>query len=152
MKAINTTDIITGAISQALETMTFLDAMVADGEDETQTPSTIVTAKIDFSGPINGTIQILAGLDFARTAAENISNQDDLTEEQCIDAIKELANVTCGLVLPVAIGSQVDVFDVTVPQSSCTQDQSHWEQFVAQDDVVLLDVEGWPLATKLTVN
>lgn len=150
MEAIETTNIVTEAMSQALEKMAFLDAEPTD--EKPQTPSITITAEINFSGPIKGTIRTAVGIEFARTLAENISGMEELTEEQCIDAVQELVNVTCGLVLPMIATSEADVFDLTVPHLTRSEEREHWNDFIEEKDVTVLDVEGQPVATRLIIN
>ncbi len=149
MSTINTVNILTEAVSKALERMAFLDVIGFEGACEA--PSEMVFTEINFTGPLNGTIRAAAAMDFAKVLAENISGLGALTEDHSCDAMKELVNVTCGLVLPMIAQSELDVFDVTVPQVSCTADSEHWRDFVCSDDVTILDVEDWPVATKLII-
>ncbi len=150
MGTMDTINIITEAVSQALAKMVFLEA--APFVKESEAPSVIITADIDFSGPVSGTIRMVAGVDFAQALAENISGMFDLTEEQCWDAVKELANVTCGLVLPMIASSEADVFDLTVPHLSKSEDRTGWDDFVSQDEVTVLNVEGYAVATRLILK
>ena len=130
--------------------MAFLDAEPFD--DESEAPSVIITADIDFNGPVSGTIRMVAGIDFAQMLAENISGMFELTEEQCVDAIKELVNVTCGLVLPMIASSEADVFDLTVPHLAKSEDRMEWDDFMLQEDVTVLNVEGHAVATRLILR
>lgn len=150
MGTMDTINIVTEAMSQALEKMAFLDTEPFD--EESEAPSVIITADIDFSGPVNGTIRMVAGVDFAQTLAENISGMFELTEEQCADAVKELVNVTCGLVLPMIAASEADVFDLTVPHLARSEDRVDWDDFVSQDEVTVLNVEGHAVATRLILR
>lgn len=146
----NTTDIVSEAITRALETMAFLDAEPCT--EHAQVPEIITTAEISFTGPVTGLIRTIAGMDFAKVLAENIAGLDEVTEEQCIDAMKELVNVTCGLVLPLLASAENDVFDMTVPHLTKHEDRLHWEDFLALEDVTILDVEGYPVATRLIIS
>ena len=150
MGTMDTINIVTEAMSQALEKMAFLDTEPFD--EESEAPSVIITADIDFSGPVSGTIRMVAGIDFAQTLAENISGMFELTDEQCADAVKELVNVTCGLVLPMIAASEADVFDLTVPHLAKSEDRMDWDDFVSQDEVTVLNVEGHAVATRLILK
>ena len=152
METTNTISIVTEAISQALEKMAFLDAEPLDDGQELEAPSIMVTAEINFSGSVNGTIRTAAGIDFAMMLAENISGLTEITEEQCIDALKELVNVTCGLVLPMIASSEADVFDLSVPHLTQTGQREHWDDFISEDDVTVLNVENQPVATRLIID
>ena len=151
MAEMKTAGIVTVAITQALEKMAFLMVLPFDEEEELALPSVVITADINFTGPVSGTIRTAAGVDFARMLAENMSGMNELTEEQCIDAMKELVNVTCGLVLPMITVSEEDVFNITVPHLTPTEDRMDWDEFISQDDVTVLNVEGLPVATRLII-
>ena len=146
MKVTNPSDIITESISMALEKIAFLDAMPA--EQSGDSPNEVIVAEIDFDGQTSGKIQIAAEKGFARHFAENMSGITDLTDEQYNDALKELANITCGLVLPMISESSEEIFDLTVPHLT-ELSPPLWQDFVAEEDTVLLDVEGFPLCVKL---
>ena len=150
MNTIDTTSIVSEAITQALNKMAFLEAVPFDGEPEI--PSVSIITEIDFTGPVNGTVRTIVGMDFAKIFAENVSGSSELVEQECIDAIKELVNVTCGLVLPMIADSQNDVFDVTLPHSTGSREQTHWQEFVKSSNVTVLDVEGFPMAIRLIIN
>lgn len=150
MSAINTLNVVTEAMTQALEKMAFM--MIMPFDEEPEVPHVVIMSEINFSGPISGTLRAAAGIEFAQVLAENISSQAELTEEECIDAMKELVNVTCGLVLPMIAASGADVFDLTVPHLTRHEDRLHWDDFVSQDDVTVLNVEGYPLATRLILH
>lgn len=141
---------VSEALSQALETMAFMD--VEPCEDRPMHPGVIITAEINFSGPACGTLRASAGIDFAQMLAENVSGLDEITEEQCIDAMQELVNVTCGLILPMLASDQSDVFDLTVPHLTRSEERLHWEDFLDLDDVSVVNVEGFPVATRLIIN
>jgi hypothetical protein len=66
--------------------------------------------------------------------------------------MKELVNVTCGLVLPMLADSKDDVFDVTVPHLTGSKERVYWQEFVESIDAVVLDVEGFSVATRLIIN
>ncbi len=66
--------------------------------------------------------------------------------------MKEFVNVTCGLVLPMIASSEADVFDITVPHLVTSEDRLKWEQFLSHEDVYILNIEGWPVATRLIIE
>ncbi|MHC5059826.1 MAG: chemotaxis protein CheX [Planctomycetota bacterium] len=149
MPTINTTNILTEAVSRALERMAFLDVM--DFEGACEAPAEMVFTEINFTGPLSGKIRAAAAMDFAKVLAGNISGLGALTEDHSCDAMKEFVNVTCGLVLPMIAQSELDVFDVTVPQVNRTMDSEQWRDFVDSDDVTILDVEDWPVAANMVI-
>jgi chemotaxis protein CheY-P-specific phosphatase CheC len=150
MEVINASDIIGSAVSEALETMAFLTVEPVEGKPEC--PPITVTTEMQFVGPIKGTIRLLTGIEFARTFAENVSGLDEFTEEQCIDALKELLNITCGLVLPMIAKDPSDVYDLSVPNLTQTKERLLWDEFTSKDDVTVLDVEGTSIAVRLIIE
>ena len=45
-----------------------------------------------------------------------IDPEDDLAQEQSVDALKEVLNITCGKMLPVLAGTE-PVFDMSLPET-----------------------------------
>ncbi len=150
MSAIDTQNVVSVAVTQALEKMAFL--MAIPFEETPPTPEVVIMSEIEFAGPVSGRIRAAAGLDFATSLALNISGQDELTEEECADAMKELVNVTCGLVLPLIAGSPADVFDLSVPHLTRHEDRVQWDEFIGRETVTVLNVEEWPLAISLWID
>ena len=147
---IETSNILKEALSEALSTMAFLDIMPL--EDDLAIPKETALGEMSFSGPKSGTIQILASLDFCRVLAENIGALDEVDDETCLDALKELCNVTCGLLLPKVTGSASDVFDVTVPVIKSRGERALWDEFSSEPGSFLLNIEDYLIATKLVVE
>ncbi len=147
---IKTDTMLTDSLAQSLETMAFLTTMPL--EEDMPAPKKAIWAEISFTGPKNGTIQILAGLDFCRILAENICALIEVSDETCYDALKELSNVTCGLLLPILASSQADVFDVTVPAVKTGDDSPGWDEFVEQPNSYILNIEGFLVATRLIMK
>jgi hypothetical protein len=142
---IETEHILTEALSNALEKMAFLTVMPI--EEEMGVPQNTLLSQIHFTGP--RTIQILAGADFARLLAENMSAGQDTDQAACLDIFRELSNVTCGLLLPVLSGSSEDVFDVTVPTVVWGENSPTWNEFTADRSCYVLNVENNRVAVKL---
>lgn len=147
---IETENILTNSLAQALETMAFLT--IIPPEDDMAAPEQTVLAEISFTGPKNGTIQMLAGLDFCRILAENIGALTEVSDETCHDALKELSNVTSGLLLPTLACSQADIFDITIPTIKNGDDCPKWNEFVEQPNSCILNIEGYLVATRLMMK
>jgi CheY-specific phosphatase CheX len=147
---IETDNVLTEALAQALETMAFLTIMPL--EEDMVAPENAVLAEMSFTGPKTGAIQILAGLDFAKLLAENIGALDEVDDETAFDAMKELSNVTCGLLLPVLGSSPADVFNITVPAVDSGDNSPGWDEFTADQDSCVLNIEGYLVATRLIIK
>jgi len=145
---IKTENILVKALSEALEKMAFLAILPMD--DEIVPPLETILTEICFSGPKNGTFLILAGQDFGKILAENIGAVSEADEECCCDALKELVNVTCGLILPLLTCSSQDIFDVIVPKTVKGQGSPRWQEFTVDTNTYVLNVEGQLIAARLT--
>lgn len=147
---IDAANILTGALAQALETMAYMEIMPVD--EEASAPDETRCAEISFTGPQQGCIQILAGRAFAETLAENIGALDEVTEADCQDALKELANVTCGLVTPIIATEMSEVFELTIPSIKDGDAVGAWQAWVADPEACILNVEENMIAAKLTLQ
>lgn len=145
-----TTHLLTQALTQALEKMAFTTAIPVD--EDMLIPQKTILAEIRFTGAKEGKIQILAGMDFCKVLAENIAAIEEPDSQSALDAIKELANVTCGLFFPMVVSSTADVFDVTVPEAESCDNPSQWDKFTADKSSSILNIEGHAIAAKLTVE
>jgi len=144
-------NILIESLAEALETMAFMIAMPP--EEELPAPAQSTLAWMDFQGPVCGRAELLAGGEMMQMAAANIMGlepDDSQIVEKSIDAFKELLNTTCGVLLPRLANSAQDVFDVTVPQSQNFTSVEQWREYVQQENVTVLDVDGYPVAVRLT--
>jgi len=146
---VETKDVSEGLI-QALETMAFVTLLPMD--DELAAPDETILAEMDFMGPRNGSIRIIAGLDFGRILAENIGNLDNPSREDACDALKELSNVTCGLFLPRLTSTTAESFTVSVPRLQTCDNSSQWHAFVEDQGSVVSNVEGHLVGTRLIMK
>jgi hypothetical protein len=148
---IDTANILTGALSQALETMAFMEILPM--EEDTSVPEETLCAEISFNGPQQqGCIQIIVGRAFAETLAENIGALDEVTEADCRDALQELANVTCGLVTPIIASGLSDVYELTIPRIKDNEEVPTWETWTTDPEACVLNVEENTIAAKLTMD
>ena len=91
--------------------MTEEDACVLDPED-------VTVAHVDFTGPFNGSLALSVTEELLPELAANMlgrPGEQDVPVEDQEDALKELANVICGNILPVVAGTEA-VFNVCGPQ------------------------------------
>jgi CheY-specific phosphatase CheX len=145
---IETSTMLTGALTQALETMAFLTSLPLD--EDAAAPENLVLAQVSFTGPTSGTIEILAGMDFAKVLAGNIGALDAVDDEMAFDAMKEISNVTCGLLLPMIGSTPTDVFAMAIPTVRSGRQSPAWDRFTTEPDVWVLNIEGHLIGAKLT--
>lgn len=147
---IDTESLLIDSLEQALEKMAFLT--IVPTEEDIAAPEETILAEISFTGPQKGTLQLLAGLDLCKILAKNIAALTDANGEACYDALKELSNVTCGLIIPKLACSQADVFDLTIPRIKNEGNCPSWNEFAEQPDTYVLDIEGYLVAARLTLK
>ena len=141
------------ALTEALETAAFM--MPLPPEEDLPSPSQGVLVCIDFTGSANGKIELWASNEFAQMMAANIMGiepEDEEAKSKSIDALKQLAHITAGVLLKELTDSSADIFNLTVPKAQEQSDSGLWEEYVSQDDVFVLDVDGFPLAARLLME
>jgi len=143
-------DLLTRALSQALETTAY--SMIMPIDDDMVIPEKTMLAEIGFMGPKSGTIQILAGVQLSKVLAENIAGLSNVDDKNACDALKELANITCGLFLPMVVSSTADLFDITIPTVKVCDNSEQWNEFIAVQDSCVLNIEGHAVAIKLVIE
>lgn len=144
-------DLVLQALARSLETMAFASP-APPAATPPPAPSSPCRVSITYRGPRNGTLELVSGMDFGRFLASNILGVDPSDEQAAIgaaDALKELVNVTCGVLLP-TLPVQTDVrFRMDVPQLAGLS-EAEWDRFAARPGVAVLEVEGHPLAVQIS--
>ncbi len=140
------------ALVQAMETMAFITPTLADASLSPSADSILVS--MPFTGPICGTVEMVASEAAGIGLAANIlaTNPED-PSAKCYaqDALKELLNVTCGLLLPTLTTDQSKSipFKMTLPHVNCFDSQNQWCHFMATNDSCALDVDGELIALRV---
>ncbi len=102
----------------AEETLESLAFMFIESEEEkkgreSEAPTWV---RICFSGPFSGSLMVGVGQPVLTELAENmLGTEDEVTVAEKEDALKELANVICGNLLP-EIGGKEQIFRLEAPQ------------------------------------
>ena len=140
------------ALVLALETMAFTTPTLADPSLSPSADSLQVS--MPFTGPICGTVEMVASEKVGIGLAANIlatTPEDPAAARYARDALKELLNVTCGLILPNLVPKRSDAtpFRMTLPQLIVFDCQTQWQAFAAAPDICLLDVEGSLIALRV---
>ena len=109
-------EIITRESVQTLEKLAFIFAMPEEEDTEPEGEEAFAVA-VDFTGPFSGSMLIrypVEDLDELAVNMLGIDDEEEITGDQKIDALKETVNIICGNVLP-AIGGKTAVFDISAP-------------------------------------
>lgn len=146
-------NLIMESLTEALETMAFMMVMPYEEYEDISQPVACTWASMHFSGPISGTIELLADQQFTETLALNLLGIDDPTEarKKGLDAFKELLNTTCGVLLPRLATPESDIFDVTVPIGEHRNQEETWVNYTTQPDVIVMFVEEFLLAIQIKI-
>jgi hypothetical protein len=140
------------SLVRAMETMAFTTPTLADPSLNPSPDSFQVS--MPFTGPICGAVEMVASEKVGIGLAANIlatTPDDPAAQRFAKDALKELLNVTCGLLLPTLVpkGSDAFPFQMTLPQLVVFDCQTQWRAFAAASDTCVLDVEGSLIALRV---
>jgi hypothetical protein len=136
----------------AMETMAFTTPTLADPSLYPSPDSFRVS--MPFTGPICGTVEMVASEKVGIGLAANIlatTPEDPAAQRYAQDALKELLNVACGLLLPKLVPKEIDAtpFRMTLPQLAAFDCQGQWQDFAAARNVCVLEVEGGLIALRV---
>jgi chemotaxis protein CheY-P-specific phosphatase CheC len=137
------------AVSNALETMAFVSAWPCEGTPEEEAPDDPVLAAIGFRGGVEGRLELVAPRQFARVLAMNllgVCEPDAPTDEQALDALRELLNVACGAILRARRVTEAKRFEMSIPWIEELDGARGWSEFAARPGTVILDADGSRIA------
>ena len=112
----------------------------------------LVHAAMSFDGPIQGSLALTVPLEMGTELAANALGSDpdeSLSEEQAIDAINELLNVTCGQMVT-ALAGEKPAFDLTAPHAALVAGDL-WEGFCHAPNTQGYSVEEYPVLLQLVL-
>jgi hypothetical protein len=133
------------ALGEALETMAFISPQLPGETKGSLSLEELRLVKVDFTGHgIHGSLAIAAPAAFGTLIASSCSEQ--VTPAQSDDALKELANVTCGLLLRRRIGGGTG-FKLEPPVMAGKSEADH---LITEDDAVAVDADGYRISAHVT--
>lgn len=100
-------EILTATAESVFEGLTFLFALAP--EEAVANHSPMVTAGVRYEGECNGMVAVAVSENLLASIAANMLGEENintLTQEQCQDALKELANVLGGPIVAALAGSR----------------------------------------------
>ena len=113
-----------------------------------------VRASVRFSGYREGELTLLAPKAVALELAGNVLGLDpevDEVDEDALDALGELMNVTVGQLLTTAFSDQ-EVFDLATPEVMEFVPAAEWGAFAANAATIPLVLEDEPVLLKLEIG
>jgi two-component system chemotaxis response regulator CheY len=133
------------ALVEALETMAFISPELPEKPGLPATLPDLRVVQVAFHGEgVNGLLTLASSAQFGQAVAENCAAEDPLGGSD--DALMELANVTCGLLLRKRLGGGVG-FKMTPPILSRAVGAESWMQGT---DVLVVNADGFPIAAHVT--
>lgn len=145
----DTSMIVLEALSTALERMAFVSLMpLEEPPAEINQP---VNVTIRFGGPVTGTIRITTSRQLGLVLAANVLGvepDDPEAAKNASDALKEMANVTCGVLMPMLNPEARERAEMHVPQIEDATPEE-WSDALKMPGAALVDADGVPLAIQL---
>ena len=111
----------------------------------TPRPAFAHAARVAFTGPRSGYLDVRASEGVAAAAAKNMLADGAPTVALCLDALAELANVICGNVVPLLANAD-DIYRLEAPTDAPLAPPSR------ADARVDLDVEGGRIEVRLVLT
>jgi CheY-specific phosphatase CheX len=135
------------SLVEAMETMAFISPQLPDPATPPAASPDMRLVRINFhGGGVSGSLAISAPAKFGEIVAENCGADDP--HGAADDAMKELANVTCGLLLRKRLGHGVG-FKMAPPIVGRLEDRA---KFIAGDDVVAMNADGHLVTAHVTTD
>ena len=109
--------IIAATANDTLEKLAFL-FVLSDDEWTDDQPEPVVTGRVAFNGHFGGSLMIQLSSAVIPELACNmlgLDDEDEISDADQQDALKEILNVICGNVLPAVAGDQVE-FNIDAPE------------------------------------
>lgn len=136
------------ALAEALETMAFISPQLLPADQTPALPAGSRLIRIQFKGSdTQGSLALAASKDFADAMASNLNVSGDSAAD---DALKELANVTCGLLLRMRPGGGAG-FHLDPPQLSSSNETTPSAIFHG-GDLIALEAEGQVIAAQVITD
>lgn len=111
-------DVIAEAVERSFSDTAFMTAV--PGEDLSPDEVAWTSSCVEFSGPLKGRMTLRLSSSLLPELAANIMGEDDLPSvEDQIDALGEMVNIICGVILP-GINEGDDVYRIDSPHTPPT--------------------------------
>jgi hypothetical protein len=146
--AATTAQLLVEAVAESLMTMGFVDAFPVNAAPA-DAPADPLAVRVPFAGPRRGALEIVTTESLGLTLAANIlgvTPDDPDAAQRGRDALKELANVTCGLFLSRLPGPAKPAMSIPHVREASP---ARWHAVARRPDAAFLDAEGLPLVVRI---
>lgn len=137
-------------LAEALQTTAFIS--LEPPPDVFSFPESAALYGLRFEGAVCGELELLAPRELGGLVAANmlgLEPHDPQALERAQDALKELCNITVGLLLQRQCGSASPAPDMGVPSAVAACDQAMRDGFAARPGTVVAFADGFPLAARV---
>jgi len=145
---------INGVFCEVLAQFAFMFAEPCCRDELPRGASDFVRAEVKFAGPLTGSMGLVVPLEMCAEIAANalgVERTDEEVQAASLDALRELANLTCCHLLSSLAGEKA-VFDVSVGRSK-DFDQQQWTLARNADDTyTFLADEGYSVLVTFTAT
>lgn len=135
--------ILSETFAGVLENLVFMFAESVEMDEVEISPSGMTGVRIDYSGPVSGTLEMFAPAGFAKSLAANmlgVEEADEEAEEKSKDALKETLNTICGQLLTSLAGEE-PVFSLSTPSVQIIK-SGEWALKKLTHEFLCFNVEG----------
>ncbi len=148
----NKQETISKVFCEIMENTVFMFGDEEDKADLAEATGETIKTEIGFNGPIKGSLTIIAPISACQEMAVNllgVATEDELTSEQPIDAVKEVANIVIGNILTEIAGTE-PVFDLTIPEVVASN-KEEWDKMIDDDNVIGFDFDDEAILLDLKI-
>ena len=130
------------AFTDVLGKLAFMFAEPVEDGESGDTPRDALQAEVQFSGPLHGRLSVAVPREWCSELAANIlgvDEEDDAALENLTDALKEVANVSCGHLLTAVAGEQPQ-FDLSPPEIN-ELSEDDWCRLRADSEKIPMNID-----------
>jgi len=139
----NDNDILIKTCCNIFESLSFMFGEPIELDEVESEAETFINVSISYKGDRAGTINLIVCDETANSLAYNIlgidEDEDDLSIESAMDALKELLNTICGQFMTSRFGDE-PVFDLSVPETK-TISHDEWQEAIDSGDFLAVNME-----------
>jgi len=139
----NDNDILIKTCCDVFESLSFMFGEPIDLDEVESEAETFIKVTISYKGDRAGAINLIVCAETANSLAYNIlgidEDEEDLSIESAMDALKELLNTICGQFMTSRFGDE-PVFDLSVPETKIIS-PDEWQGSVNSGDFLAVNIE-----------
>ncbi|QDU69873.1 chemotaxis protein CheX [Engelhardtia mirabilis] len=144
---------LAGAFTRVLEEVAMIFADQVDAAELEAPSGSCLAINVGFGGSGTGNMRLMTTADMAREVAAGALglDADETSDEDAIDALKELLNVALGQLLTDLAGTEA-IFDLTAPSAEVGLESDSWDALKLEEGAVGMLSDEHPVLLSLTVS